>query len=73
MKRRDICQILIEIKKLLEREGELSTNQISLRVGSQWRTTQKALRTLKILGLIKERMNKDNKRFIRFYRIKSEN
>ena len=62
MGRKSITDVIREIKTLLEKEDELSVRQISLRLKSQWRTINKAIDTMKLLGYVKERMNKDTKR-----------
>jgi len=62
MGRKSITDVIREIKTLLEKEDELSVRQISLRLKSQWRTIDKAIDTMKLLGYVKERMNKDTKR-----------
>ena len=62
MGRKSITDVIREIKTLLEKENELSVRQISLRLKSQWRTIDKAIDTMKLLGYVKERMNKDTKR-----------
>ena len=54
MARTSITSLMIEIKKILEKEYELSIRQISLRTKSQWRTVEKALDTMKKLGVLKE-------------------
>ncbi|MEI6732305.1 MAG: hypothetical protein WCK90_06530 [archaeon] len=70
MVRKPITQIIEDIKKLLEKEGELSIRQISLKLGSQWRTIEKALGTMLNLGLVKERRNKEVERVERLFSLK---
>lgn len=70
MPRKSITEIIEEIKRLLEKEGELSTRQIALKTKTQWRTTKKALDTLKNLGIIKERQNTTTERDETLYSIK---
>ncbi len=70
MSRKSITQLLEEIKKLLEKEKELSTRQIALKTKTQWRTTKKALDTLKNLGIVKERSNSSTERDETLYSIK---
>jgi hypothetical protein len=60
--RKSIILISEEIKKLLEKEGELSIRQISLKIGSQWRTVEKALMHMKSLEIVKERKGTETKR-----------
>lgn len=67
MVRKPITKIIRDIKELLEKEGELSIRQLSLKSHSQWRTIKKALDTMKSLGVVKERINKETKRIERLY------
>jgi len=68
--RKPITEIIEEVKKLLEKEGELSVRQISVKIGSQWRTINKALESMKSLGLVKERLNNETGRKERLFSIK---
>jgi len=70
MVRKPITQTIEEIKKLLEKEGELSVRQISLKIKSQWRTIKKALDTMLVLGLVKERKNDKTERVERLFSLK---
>ena len=70
MGRKSITDVIREIKTLLEKEDELSVRQISLRLKSQWRTIDKAIDIMKLLGHVKERMNKDTKRTERLISLK---
>lgn len=67
MVRKPITQIIEEVKKLLEKEGELSIRQISIKTGSQWRTIEKALDTMLNLGIVKERKNNETERIERLF------
>lgn len=67
MGRKSITDVIREIKTLLEKEGELSVRQISIKIKSQWRTVDKALETMKLLGTVKERANKNTKRTERLF------
>ncbi|MEK6934151.1 MAG: hypothetical protein AABW75_04735 [Nanoarchaeota archaeon] len=67
MTRKPITQIIEQIKKLLEKEKELSIRQISLKTGSQWRTIEKALETMYNLGIVKERKNDKTERIERLF------
>ena len=71
MARKPITQIIEEIKELLEKDGELSIRQISIKAGSQWRTVEKALETMKKLGVVKERAGKETERVERLFSIKN--
>jgi len=55
MSRRPITQIITDIKKVLEKNKELSVKRIAKETKSQWRTANKALETMKELGFVKER------------------
>ena len=70
MGRKSITDVIREIKTLLEKEDELSVRQISLRLKSQWRTIDKAIDTMKLLGYVKERMNQNTKRTERLISLK---
>ena len=68
--RKPITDIIAEVKKLLEKEGEMSIRQLSLKTKSQWRTIEKALETMKTLGVVKERKGTDTKRVERLFSLK---
>ncbi|MBS3075046.1 hypothetical protein J4429_01155 [Candidatus Pacearchaeota archaeon] len=70
MVRKPITQIIEEIKKLLEKEGELSIRQISLKIKSQWRTIEKALETMTSLGVVKERKGDKTERDERLFSLR---
>ncbi len=55
MGRTSITSLMIEIKKILEKNNELSIRQISLKTKSQWRTVEKALETMKALKVVQEK------------------
>jgi len=67
MSRKPITDIIGSIKKLLDKEGELSVRQISLKTGSQWRTIDKALILMKSLKIVKERKGDKTKRKERLF------
>ncbi|MBI2452241.1 hypothetical protein HYV50_04170 [Candidatus Pacearchaeota archaeon] len=69
--RKPITDIIAEVKKLLEKEGEMSIRQLSLKTKSQWRTIEKALETMKTLGVVKERKGTDTKRVERLFSLKN--
>ena len=69
--RKPITEIIQKVKKLLEKEGELSVRQISIKTGSQWRTINKALETMKSQGIVKERPNKETDREERLFSLKN--
>ena len=70
MVRKPITHIIEEIKKLLEKEDEISVRQISIKTKSQWRTIKKALDTMQVLGLVKQRKNDKTERIERLYSLK---
>ncbi|MEK6910523.1 MAG: hypothetical protein AABW82_02010 [Nanoarchaeota archaeon] len=69
MVRKPITDIIENIKTLLEKESELSIRQISLKTKSQWRTIEKALETMKSLGVVKERKGNETERVERLFSI----
>jgi len=67
---RDILSITEEILKLLSKEKELSTRQISLRVKTHRAVALKSLEFLKRIKLIEERKGNESKRIERLFRLK---
>lgn len=59
-----------EIFDLLKKEKELSTRQLSVNIGSQWITIEKALESMKKLEVVKERIDKFDKRNTRLWSLK---
>lgn len=70
MKRRPITTIIEEIRSLLEKEGELSLRQLTMKTHTQWQTMSKALETMKALGIVSERRDEETKRRARLFRIR---
>ena len=70
MARKSITLLMEDIKKLLEKDKELSIRQISLKTKSQWRTIEKALETMKSLGVVKERKGIETERIERLFSLK---
>jgi predicted transcriptional regulator len=70
MPRKPITKIIEDIKRLLEKEDELSIRQISLKTKSQWRTIEKALETMLALSIVKERKNPETDRIERLFSLK---
>lgn len=75
MKRKPITEIIIEINNILKKDNKrkmpgLTTWKISLMVKSDWKTTRKALKTLKDLGVVKQRKNMKPERVERLYSLK---
>jgi DNA-binding transcriptional regulator YhcF (GntR family) len=67
---RPLTTIIKQIKNTLEKDGELSIRQISIKVKSQWSTTEKALECMKSLDIVKERKGTDSKRDERLFSLK---
>jgi len=71
MSRKPITEIIIQINNLLQKEKELSVNQVAFKLKSQWRTAEKALEVLKELKLVSEKPNQKSDREERiFFKIK---
>ena len=70
MVRKSITALMEDIKKLLEKNKELSIRQIALNTKSQWRTIEKALETMKSLNVVKERKGNKTKRIERLFSLK---
>lgn len=70
MERKPITEIIENIKSILEKNKELSIRQISLKTKSQWRTIEKALNTMRNLGVVNERVNKSEGRVERLFSLK---
>ena len=68
--RKSIIKIIEDVKKILEKEGELSIRRLSIKTKSQWRTIEKALETMKSLGAVKERLNNETERVERLFSLK---
>lgn len=70
MSGKSIHIIMEEILEILKKEKELSVRQLSLKIGSQWITVEKALNSMKKFHLVKERFGKENKRKTRLFSLK---
>ncbi len=70
MASKPINRIMEEIFDLLKKEKELSTRQLSVNIGSQWITIEKALESMKKLEVVKERIDKFDKRNTRLWSLK---
>ena len=70
MVRKPITEIIEKIKSILQKEKNLSVRQISIKTHSQWRTINKALKTMKVLGIVKETQNKETQRKERLFSLK---
>ncbi len=65
MSGKSIHLIMEEIYHILKKEKELSIRQLSLKIGSQWITINKAINSMKNLGLVKERIDNKTNRKVR--------
>ncbi len=70
MARKPLTKVVEQIREILQKEGELSIRQISIKVKSEWRTVAKALELMKSLGTVKERKGTETKREERLFRLK---
>ncbi len=70
MSRRNILDVIEDIKKVLSKGNENSVKKISEKIGSQWETTIKALKFMKNQGMVKERRNNKTKRVERLFSLK---
>ena len=61
--------IIEEIFEILKKE-EKSIRQLSLEIGSQWITIEKALESMKRLGLVKEKVSYEDNRKTRLFSLK---
>ena len=58
MTRRNILEVIEDIKKVLSNNKEMSVKKISEKIKSQWETTIKALEFMKNQKIVKEREGK---------------
>ncbi len=70
MSGKSIHKIMEELYSILKKKKELSIRQLSIKTGSQWITIEKALMSMKSLGLVKERFGDENKRRTRLFRLR---
>ena len=70
MSRRNILEVIEDIKKVLSKEDEMSVKKISEHIKSQWETTIKALEFMKEQGMVKEREGKKTNKVERLFRLK---
>ena len=70
MSRRNILEVIEDIKKALSKGEELSVKGISEKVKSQWETTIKALEFMKKQGIVKEREGKKTNKTERLFSLK---
>lgn len=67
MGRRNILDVIEDIKKVLSKNKELSVKAISEEIRSQWETTIKALEFMKKQGLVNEREGKKTHKVERLF------
>ncbi|MDO8623316.1 MAG: hypothetical protein Q7R52_03645 [archaeon] len=67
MSRRNILDVIEDIKKVLSKGEEMSVKRISEEIKSQWETTIKALEFMKNQGMVKERQNNKTERVERLF------
>lgn len=67
MSRRNILEVIEDIKKVLSNDKEISVKKISEEIRSQWETTIKALEFMKKQGMVKEREGKKTNRVERLF------
>ena len=70
MSRRNILEVIKDIKKVLSKGKEMSVKRISEKIKSQWETTIKALEFMKEQEMVKERFNNETKRVERLFSLK---
>ena len=66
MSGKSIHLIMEEIFKILK-DKEKSIRQLSIEIGSQWITIEKALESMKRLGLVKEKVSYESNRKARLF------
>lgn len=70
MSGKQVNKIMEEIYLILKKEKELSIRQLSVKIGSQWLTIEKALGSLKVLNVVREKDSKENNRKTRLFSLK---
>ena len=70
MSRRPLSDVVMDIRKVLEKKGELSVKAIAEEVDAQWITTIKALELLKDLGIVTERYGKETYKKERLFKLR---
>lgn len=70
MSGRSVHLIMEDIFDILKKEKELSIRQLSIKLGSQWITTKKALNSMKKLRLVSERKGNKTYKEERLFRLK---
>jgi len=70
MSGKPINKIMEEIFAILKNGKEVSIRQLSVKIGSQWITIEKALDSMKKLGIVKERLGDENNRKTRLWSLK---
>jgi Mn-dependent DtxR family transcriptional regulator len=67
MKKRTTTILIKEIMEILKEEKELSIRQISLKLKSEWSTTNNALEDMKMLNLVRENKNRKHPKSPRLF------
>ena len=68
--RRPLNKVMEEIYVILEGNTEISIRKLSLKLNSQWFTVEKALKSLKFLKVVKERIDMKENRKTRLFSLK---
>tara|TARA_Y100000310_G_scaffold266433_1_gene277912 strand:+ start:104 stop:319 length:216 start_codon:yes stop_codon:yes gene_type:complete len=71
MSRRNILEVIEDIKKILSKGEEMSVKKISEKIKSQWETTIKALEFMKKQGIVKEQKGKKTHKVERLFSLKN--
>jgi len=69
MPRRTSHEIVLQIKKVLEKESDLSVHQIARKIKSQWRIANNNLEFMKSIGIVEEIATKNKKKEGRRFRL----
>jgi predicted transcriptional regulator len=72
MKKRTTTILIKEIMEILKKEKELSVRQISLKLKSEWATTNNALENMKMLNLVYENKNRKHPKSPRIFSLIKE-
>lgn len=72
MSRRNILEVIEDIKKVLAKGEKMSVKKISEKVNSQWETTIKALEFMKKQGIVKEKPGKKTHKVERLFSLNDQ-
>jgi|TARA_B100001971_G_C18046490_1_gene460496 predicted RNA-binding protein with RPS1 domain len=67
MSRRNILEVIEDIKRVLSKGDEMSVKKISNEIRSQWETTIKALEFMKSQNMVREREGKKTNKVERLF------